>query len=389
MAITPTILTGDAATAATQGIEAKRRKIDMRDRIYLLEPSVTPLSLLLNKMGRGVAKSPRHEWLEAAATPTTETLAAQVINTATTFEPPNPSYYPVHSVFRHQAPGEPCLVTANDGSTLTITRAYGGGTAATWATSSSLTILGGAAREGDDSESSRSTKKVPQYNFTQIFRDPFGGSATLQKSDLYGPDFLAQEAMERGIEHQKYIELAMFFGKRNGDSSFAGTWDDEATPRRTMGGIDEIITTNTDSFSTITLLQIFNFAEGVFRYGSDTKMWFLALGESSILSSIATNALQVVPPAGTYGINIKQLVTPHGVFNVVAHKLFEGASYSQYGFALDLKYLEYVVLNGRDTTLFTNIQAPDVDGQKNEYLTECTLLRQFEEAHGRSTNMGA
>jgi hypothetical protein len=113
----------------------------------------------------------------------------------------------------------------------------------------------------------------------------------------------------------------------------------------------------------------------------------MALGESSALSALATSSLQTVPPANTFGINIKRLETPHGVFNVVAHKLFEGDVYGTYGLALDLRYLELVTLKTRDTTLFTNIQNNDVDGQKNEYLTECTLLRQFEEAHGRSTSI--
>jgi len=386
MAITPTILTGDAATAATQGILANRRKVDMRDKIFLLEPSATPLTVLLNKMGRGVAKSPRHEWLEAAATPTVDTLTATYTAAEVTIAPANPTYFPINSVFRHQSTGEVALVTANNGTTMTVTRGYGGTSAAIWATGSSVTILGGAAREGATAETSRMAKKVRQYNFTQIFRDPFGGSATLQASDLYGGEFLAEETLERGIEHAKYIELAMFFGERNADSSVAGTWDDEATPRRTMGGIDEFISTNTTNFggNGATLLEIYDWAASVFRYGSDTRFWFMAMLESSGLSNLATSSLEVVPTDKSFGINISRLITPHGVFNVVAHKLFEGDTYSTYGYALDMKYLEYVYLQGRDTKLYTNIQTNDTDGQKNEYLTECTLLRQFEEAHGRS-----
>jgi hypothetical protein len=115
---------------------------------------------------------------------------------------------------------------------MAVTRSYAGAAAGVMGSGTSVTILGGAAMEGAAAELGRQVKKVPMYNFTQIFRDPFDGSATLQASDLYGDEFLAEEAVERGIEHQKYIELACLFGARNGNASFAGAWDDEAAARR-------------------------------------------------------------------------------------------------------------------------------------------------------------
>jgi hypothetical protein len=66
--------------------------------------------------------------------------------------------------------------------------------------------------------------------------------------------------------------------------------------------------------------------------------------------------------------------SPHGTLNVVTHNLLEGATYGGYGVVLDLSLIKKRPLandqGSRDTHIRQNIQAPDADTRKDEYLTE-------------------
>jgi hypothetical protein len=379
----PTIIAGDAATAATLGITSSRRKIEMEDRVHLLEPSVNPLAILLRQVGKESVANPKFEWLESEATPITDRInnSGGYTAGATSVVVDNGAYVPVSSLIKVQRTGEVMLVTAVSTNTLTVTRSFGGTAAAALLDNDQITMLGGVAVENDDSEASREVQKTGKFNYTQISRSPFGASGTLQASDLYGGDYLSQEARERLIEHDKYIEMALWFGERAEVTS-------GNTPRRSTGGIDEWISTNSKNFGgALTLEEMFEAGETAFRYGSDNRMLFCGLAACSNVSLIAEPHLEAVSPASTFGIKIQRLVTPHGVWNITPHKLFEGDTYSLQGYSVDLANLKYVYLRGRDTALYTNIQDNDVDGQKNEYLTEFGLKRKLEKTAMKFTNM--
>jgi len=55
--------------------------------------------------------------------------------------------------------------------------------------------------------------------------------------------------------------------------------------------------------------------------------------------------------------------------------------YQGLAFGVDMDYIEYRPLNGRDTTLRTNIQLPDEDGWRDEYITEVGLAVRLEKVH--------
>ena len=76
----------------------------------------------------------------------------------------------------------------------------------------------------------------------------------------------------------------------------------------------------------------------------------------------------------TYGLSISQYVTPFGTINMVHNPLFV-QDYAGYAFLLDMECFKYRYMNNRDTKLFTNVQAPDVDGEIDQYVTECGLQR--------------
>jgi hypothetical protein len=67
--------------------------------------------------------------------------------------------------------------------------------------------------------------------------------------------------------------------------------------------------------------------------------------------------------------------------NMVQHPLLTNG-YADYSIALDMDYLAYRPLSGRDTKLMTNIQAADEDGRRDQYITEAGLELRLPKAHG-------
>jgi hypothetical protein len=76
------------------------------------------------------------------------------------------------------------------------------------------------------------------------------------------------------------------------------------------------------------------------------------------------------------------MVTSHGTYMLVPHDLFVTADYDEIAFVVDMDNWGMRNLQGRDTKLKTNIQAPDVDGREDEYLSEVGWERKLEKTHG-------
>jgi hypothetical protein len=218
-----------------------------------------------------------------------------------------------------------------------------------------------------------------KYNYTQIVRNPFGVSNTLMNTQAYGGDVLAYTTKTRGIEHAKDIENILFFGERAISASEA---------RRSTGGLDEWISTNVKDFGggISSLDEIFDAAEADFRYGSKEKMLFVSRAVASNISLLAADLLRMVPEDKTFGIHIQKLISPHGVYNIVAHDLLVGDYYGKQAYVVDMDAVGYRFLQNRDTKLVTNIQTPGTDGRKDEYLTEFGLERAEEKRHGKWTS---
>lgn len=377
----PTMISGDAKTAVSNAVNASRLVIDMKDKIHLLEPSADPLTVLTKKAKSRSAFNPKFEWLEDEATPIYDRInyATGYASTVTTPTVDNGAYVQANDLIRFQRTGEVCLVTSVSTNVVTMARSFGGTTAAALVDNDQFTIIGGAFPENDTANDSVQTKVSEKYNYTQIFRDPFGLSATLENTRAYGGNVLGYTTKARGIEHSKDIELMMFFGERGISASDA---------RRASGGLDEWISTNVKDFGggIGSLDEIFDAAEDDFRYGASEKMLFAGRGVVSNISLLAADHLRVVPEDKTFGIHVQKLVTPHGVYNIVAHDLLVGDYYGSRAFIVDMDAVAYCSLQNRDTKLKTNIQAPDVDGRKDEYITECGLERAEEKRHGKWTS---
>mgnify|MGYP000237318720 CR=1 FL=1 len=365
-------------TRGTGNIEQRRRVIDMSDVIFLLQPSAAPLTVLLSKLQSRPAINPKFEWLEDDLQARWDEVDSnvEIPYTQTNIPVVNISYFSVYDVVKVPATGEVMLVTGIDtqNSEIDVIRGYGTTQATNIPANALLVILGNAISEGAKTPAMKTTKVVTRFNYTQIFRTPFGVTGTLASSELYGGPDLPTQRKKKGIEHAVDIERAFLFGEPKEDLS-------GEQPRRTTGGVLYFVQSNVYNVNgQLTLAKLEEFCKMLFQYGSDVKFLFCSPTVLSAISLLAGDKLRLLPREQTFGLNITRYISPHGELNLVKHRLLEKA-YDGYAIGLDLKNVWYRPLQGRDTVLKTNIQDNDEDAEKDEYITECGLMLTLEKTH--------
>ena len=178
---------------------------------------------------------------------------------------------------------------------------------------------------------------------------------------------------EFALLHSADIERAFLFGEK-GETTVS------SKAKRYTGGILEFIESGgsyiQDQDGPITRTDLGLFLREGFTYGSGQKMLFCGGILLNAISEIAAGQLQTKMGDSSYGVAIKQWIAPQGIVNIVQHPMLIN-DYAGYGFLLDMNSFRYRYAKGRDTSLRTNIQANDVDGEVDEYLTECGLERKL------------
>jgi hypothetical protein len=87
-----------------------------------------------------------------------------------------------------------------------------------------------------------------------------------------------------------------------------------------------------------------------------------------------------------YGIQMSTYISGQGVVDIVMHRDWNDSSvYGGFVFLVDLDAVKLRPL--RDTRLRPNVQAPDYDGFKDEYLTEVSLEVKHERKHALLTGI--
>lgn len=284
------------------------------------------------------------------------------------------------SIVINATTGEVMHVTADTtATTLTVTRNIGG-TSFQIADNAELFVAGFAAAEGAGSPTAISFDATVASNYTQIFRTAFAVTNTLKSTYLRTGSKL-DEAMTKALKlHMSDIERAMFFGIKH-EANGSG-----ATPTRYTGGLlkslSNVVDVTTDYASYGGTAAGMMTEEGfdsllisnVFKYGSKQKIAFVGETVANQLQQIGKDRWQPTSYDSAYGVNLTQYKTFAGDLLVHLHPQFRQVPGMKSAMIIvDFPYLNYRYLEGRDTQLLENRQAPDADSVKHEYLTECGL----------------
>lgn len=383
-----TLVTGQRATAGTNGVNASQRKIDMAQQILLLEPESSPLTVILKNLSKKRCFAPKYQWMEKELDPRFDTTSASALSTDTTINVTNGSYWEPQGLVYVPRTGELIRIVSIATNALTVVRGVGS-TAAALNSGEELLAAGNAALEGDTSRAGRSRNPVAQTNYTQIFRTPWEETDTALHTEYEADDDWDRQAADHGIEHAKNLEYAMMLGRPTEDTS-----DASGKPRRTTGGFNHFVSTNvTDFAGTMTESAFFTALRPIFRYGAKEKIGFASMLAVDVLNSFPRGKIQVVNQSeNKYGLRIMQFVSPHGTLNLVTHYLLEGSTLGKQLWVMDPNNAQYRYLQNqrgsRDTHIRTNIQTNDTDGRKDEYLSECGAQFGLDKTHGKLINIG-
>lgn len=379
-----------AGARGTGNVTQTMRKVDFGDAILLLQPDAAPLTVLTKRLGKSATINPDFNWAEDDLDVRFDAVnnSGGYNTSATTIAVDTGTLFAQHDLVKNTRTGEVFRVTAVSTNDLTVVRGVGNsGTGVAMNDNDELLILGSAQPEGDTSKPARSSTTTTQTGYTQIFREPVESTETWRHSDqVVSENDWDYQIRKSGIEHMKDIELAFLFGKASVDTS-------GSQPRRTTGGVIPQITTNvTAAGGALSEASFWAALRPAFRYGSKRKTMFASPLVVSVLNGYARGKVQVVNQRdNTYGVNVTQYQSPHGLLNVVNHDLLEGSIYGGYAVIVDMEQAKYRYLanskGSRDTHLRTNIQAPDADTRKDEFLTECGLALGQQKTHALLTGI--
>lgn len=226
--------TGFVAGAKDTFADSSEVILDIRDGLDFLDPKMHGLQLLrrLGINGDRVAKSMKHSWNRTALAGRRENVTL-ADGTGTTLTVGNAKQYQVNNILRVES--ELLRVTAiASGTTLTVTRGYGGTTGAAHS-AKPLVSLGSADPENSTLPAGIADTGEQFFNYVQTFtRAVELSNDEILSLNVAGNPWPGQ-LERRFIEIQRELAMATLYGIKYLDST---------NKLRTMGGILSFLSTN-------------------------------------------------------------------------------------------------------------------------------------------------
>jgi len=255
-----------------------------------------------------------------------------------------------------------------------------------------LKIIGNINPEGGEMPDAIALNPVKVQNYTQIFRTPLSITRTARKTTLRTGDQYQKMKSEALEVHSWEMELAFLWGIMTENTGDNG--QPERTTRGVINFIRQYAPLNVDDYTLnpiyagMTWLQggetwFKTYLEQIFRYGATEKLCLCGSGFFLGIDALASNGghMNISPGQTTYGMKIREWVTPFGSINFMTHPLFSfDVTTRNMGVILEPKELGYRYID--DTDFYgesTEKKHPEgygqrrVDGTNEEFLTECGL----------------
>jgi hypothetical protein len=370
----------------TEARLSSEREVDMDRKIGLKETDNAQFMTILRKLPSVDATQVEVRWLEDQLFPNRTTLAASATSAASSIDVATDTgaYFRVGDIIYVEVSGEKLSVTGITSDAVGVTRSIGGVAAASAQTGVGVVIVGNASAQGADTGTLKSTDRVLGYNYTQIFRNPFGFTGTDAEIALYGADDPEREAAKKRIEHKRSLESAVWVGGREFTS---------ATPssKGYMGGILEFLSTNVyTGFGALSLTGFDLRIQSILQDGDMNKVIFAAPTPARGLSHLfASNWQQAENDDVLYGAKVSAWL--NGAYGerlpVIVKREWGSHGATGYGlggaiFVLDLGNIKRRPMRNRDTKLLPNRQGNGEDKVVFDYLTEMSLEVKNETTHG-------
>ena len=373
----------------TDTVNQDLRKVDMRDKIDLIQPTMHPLTILTKKVERRIAINTEFSWPDDIPAPKWDQVAGSHSSSTTTLNVYNRGYFRANDIIKVPRTGEVMFVSSVSGNALTVTRGWGSTNGAALNDLDYIVIIGSAFEEGGDAAESRLTTPAVRSNRVQIFKNAAEATNSEEATENYGADNLDRRMKKKAKEHVIDIERASLFGSSAISGGFTGVLG-ASHPRRTTSGLDELIDTNGQNYdlggSTLTEIELLAWFEKIFQFTESVTIFHSANFATVVSMSARFHMEPITDAAKVFGFPVYKLNTPHGRCQLVMHPLLEGPIWGRYAYSVALENLAYRYLKGRDTYLEQNIQSNGEDKKKHQWLTECGLECRMSVHHGRIKN---
>ena len=370
----------------TEARLSSEKVVDMDPSIGLKETDNSQFTTILKKLPSVDATQTEVRWLEDQLFPNRTTLAASATSadSAVNLATDTGAYVRVGDILYVEVSGEKLEVTGITSDAVGVTRSIGGVAAASAQTGVGIVIVGNASAQGADTGTLKSTDRVLGYNYTQIFRNPFGFTGTDAEIALYGADDPEREAAKKRVEHKRGIESALWVGGRAFTAS-------SPSSKGHMGGVLEYLSTNVfAAFGALSLTGFDLRLQQILQDGDMNKVIFAAPTPARGLSHLFTsNWQQSQNDDVVFGAKVSAWL--NGAYGerlpVIVKREWGAMGTSGYGlggaiFVLDLGNVKRRPMANRDTRLLPNRQGNGEDKVVFDYLTEMSFELKNETTHG-------
>lgn len=267
-------------------------------------------------------------------------------------------------LMRVDSSGENILInTVISATQVNVQRAIGSIAAAAIAATVNLFQVGNAFEEASVRPQSLIINPVRVTNFTQIFRNTWAISGTVQSTQMIAGDTNVMESRQDcAAFHAADIEKALFFGQKSQGSR-------NQQPFRTMDGLINIVSNlsyypsyytaanlNTAG-STTNYTQLEGFLDPVFNQATDPKVanervLFVGGLAKRVINNIGrlNGTYYIVDGQTSYGLQFSTFKTARGTFRMIEHPLFNSnTSWQKMAVAVDLSTFRLAYLGDRKT----------------------------------------
>lgn len=327
-------------------------------------------------------KAAKFEWADIDTGSPLTTCASTINDSATTLAVATGTglMFTINDIIYNRNTGESCRVTNVSGDNLTIVRGWGGSTPAAITAADVIVLVGNAFSEGSASPLARAYAPTEVYNLTQIFKRAVEVTGTNEATEYYGD--VNKLSFQKRLEWDQFLlerARSYFVGRRNEITAADGN------PLRTTGGLDQFITANLYSKSSFTYNNFMEFAKLAYEFGGEEKILVCNSGlallvQQEILTNHKIN-MELSPRSKEFGIKIRRLATIYGDMDFMIDQTMNHIYSKPTGFAVEPALLEEMVL--RPDVWKENVQAPDVDGRKDQIIGESGLKVISQERHAK------
>ena len=255
-------------------------------------------------------------------------------------------------------------------------------------------IIGNINPEGGEMPDAIALDPVKVSNYTQIFRTPLSITRTARATRLRTGDQYQKAKAEALEMHSWEMELAFLWGIATENTGANGK--PERTTKGVLNFIRQYAPANVDDYTVNTdytakawtaadggEVWLESYLEQIFRYGASDKLALCGSGALLGINALAKSSGQINlnPGAKSYGLQIREWVTPFGTINLMTHPLFSyDVTTRNMMVILEPKELNYRFIDdtsfygeGSNKTSSMGNNARRLDGSNEEFLTEAGL----------------